>query len=52
MNWILKSGKQGEKIMSENIIETSHLSVKIGHRYILKDINWNVKKVNVGLCLA
>lgn len=30
--------------MVENIIETSHLSVKIGHRYILKDISWNVKK--------
>ena len=30
--------------MSENIIETSRLSVKIGHRYILHDIDWQVKK--------
>lgn len=30
--------------MNDIIIEASHLSVKIGHRYILKDINWSVKK--------
>ena len=30
--------------MNDIIIEASHLSVKIGHRYILKDVNWSVRK--------
>lgn len=30
--------------MENTIIEASHLSVKVGHRYILRDINWSVKK--------
>lgn len=30
--------------MEGNIIETTRLSVKIGHRYILKDIDWKVKQ--------
>ena len=30
--------------MSEYIIETSRLSVKVGHRYLLQDIDWKVKK--------
>lgn len=30
--------------MESNIIETTRLSVKIGHRFILKDIDWKVKQ--------
>lgn len=30
--------------MSDYIIEASGLSVKVGHRYILQDINWKVRK--------
>lgn len=30
--------------MNEKIIETQHLSCKVGHNYLLHDINWTVKR--------
>jgi len=32
------------RFMGNTMIEASHLSVKVGHRYILRDVNWTVKK--------
>lgn len=30
--------------MSEHIVSVQHLSCKVGNRYLLKDINWQIKR--------
>lgn len=39
MRWI-----RGVKEMSESVISVTNLGYKAGYRYLLKDINWQVKK--------